>query len=107
MTGALITMGFWGMLGPLGKADPIWSWEGGVTGTGVLAGWAGLTLISVVSGLISGVSEALGASYIAIVSDLLTDSPADLGSLDDNLTLPIIAGGCLLGFFRGLQYFFS
>ena len=32
---------------------------------------------------------------------------AELGSLDDNLTFPIISGGCILGFFKGLQYIFS
>ena len=25
---------------------------------------------------------------------------ADLGNLDDNLTLPILSGGCLWGFFK-------
>lgn len=28
----------------------------------------------------------------------------DLGSLDDNLTLPIISGGCLWGFFKCLKF---
>lgn len=73
MTGAFITIAFWGWLGPLGEAEPVWSWDGGVTGTGVLTGWAGLTLISIVSGLISGVSEALGASYQIFVSNMLTE----------------------------------
>ena len=30
---------------------------------------------------------------------------ADLGPLDDNLTLPIISGGCIWGFFKVLEYF--
>ena len=62
LTGALIAVGFWGWLGPLGNADPIWSWEGGVADTGVLAGWAGISIVGLVTGLVSGVSEALGAS---------------------------------------------
>ena len=56
-------MGFWGWLGPLGNADPVWSWEGGVASTGVLAGWAGLGVVGIVSGLVSGVSEALGTLF--------------------------------------------
>ncbi|KAJ3549084.1 hypothetical protein NM688_g5220 [Phlebia brevispora] len=74
VTGALITAGFWGGLSTLGNIQPVWSWNSGITGTGVLAGWMGLGIISVVAGVISGVAEAL-----------------DLGSLDDNLTLPIIS----------------
>jgi hypothetical protein len=31
----------------------------------------------------------------------------DLGSLDDNLTLPIISGGCLFGLFKLLGLFSS
>lgn len=31
----------------------------------------------------------------------------DLGALDDNLTLPIIAGGCILAVFRLLAWGFS
>ncbi|RDX41727.1 hypothetical protein OH76DRAFT_1422939 [Lentinus brumalis] len=50
--------------------------------------WVGLTTLGVASGLISGVAEAL-----------------DLGSLDDNMTLPIISGGCIWGFFKVLAYF--
>ncbi|KAI1790014.1 hypothetical protein LXA43DRAFT_973862 [Ganoderma leucocontextum] len=49
--------------------------------------WAGLTMLGVVSGVISGTAEAL-----------------DLGSLDDNLTLPIISGGCIWAFFKVLEY---
>ncbi|KAI0752964.1 hypothetical protein C8Q80DRAFT_1097757 [Daedaleopsis nitida] len=52
-----------------------------------LGRWVGLTTLGVVSGLISGVAEAL-----------------DLGSMDDNLTLPIISGGCIWGFFKALEY---
>ncbi|OBZ66342.1 CTP-dependent diacylglycerol kinase 1 [Grifola frondosa] len=52
--------------------------------------WLGLSVLTVVSGLVSGVAEAL-----------------DLGSLDDNLTLPIISGGCIWGFFKILEFFSS
>jgi len=99
LTGAVIAGGFWGVYGRSGNIEPVWTWEDGIAGTsvgtgaeasGVLVGWLGLGVISVVSGLVSGIAEAL-----------------DLGSLDDNLTLPIISGGCLLGLFRCLQYFFS
>ncbi len=91
LTGAIIAAGFWGLYGRSGIVEPIWSWEDGVAGTsGVLAGGLGLGVVSVVSGLVSGVAEAL-----------------DLGSLDDNLTLPILSGGCLFAFFKCLQSFFS
>ncbi|KAH9921934.1 uncharacterized protein BXZ73DRAFT_51542 [Epithele typhae] len=53
-----------------------------------LGRWLGLTTLGVVSGLISGTAEAL-----------------DLGSLDDNLTLPIISGGCIWGFFKLIEFF--
>lgn len=109
ITGALITAGFWGWIGPLGNADPMWSLEGGVAGTGVLMGWLGLGLISVVGGIISGVAEALGTLRFLHILALhrVHRLRADLGSLDDNLTLPIISGGCLLGFFKCLHYLFS
>ena len=91
MTGAVIAGGFWGLYGHSGIVEPIWDWESGVAGTsGALAGWLGLGVVSIVSGLVSGVAEAL-----------------DLGSADDNLTLPIISGGCLLAFFNCVRYFFS
>ncbi|EKM56821.1 uncharacterized protein PHACADRAFT_254155 [Phanerochaete carnosa HHB-10118-sp] len=87
ITGAAIVAGFWTFLGPLGELEPVWTFEGGVEGTGSFSGWFGLSAISVVSGLVSGVSEAL-----------------DLGSLDDNLTLPILSGGCIWGLFKCLKY---
>ncbi|KIP09761.1 hypothetical protein PHLGIDRAFT_18523 [Phlebiopsis gigantea 11061_1 CR5-6] len=91
LTGAVTAAGFWGLLGSLGNIYPIWTFEQGVasgSGTSSFGGWLGLGLISIVSGLVSGVAEAL-----------------DLGSLDDNLTLPIISGGCLWGFFECLKFF--
>ncbi|KAF6744298.1 hypothetical protein DFP72DRAFT_1095286 [Ephemerocybe angulata] len=88
VTGAAIAMGFWGALAGTrhGGADAIWKWEGGVRGAGG-GGVLGLLAIGVVAGLVSGVAEAL-----------------DLGNLDDNLTLPIISGSCLFGFFKLWEY---
>jgi len=112
VTGALIAAGFWGYMAPIRPLDCSWTWEGGVApalmeGTltqgakayveGVRgsvggkfdgAGWLGLSLIAVVAGLAAGVVEAL-----------------DVGSLDDNLTLPILSGGIIFGFFKLLGLF--
>ena len=108
VTGALITAGFWGWLGPLGSAAPVWSWESGVAGTGVLSGGLGLSMIGLVGGLIAGVSEALGTSlHFIFTSWCLLTRLVDVGSLDDNLTLPIVSGGCLLGFFKLIQWYFT
>ncbi|RDB30196.1 CTP-dependent diacylglycerol kinase 1 [Hypsizygus marmoreus] len=106
ITGALIAAGFWTWIAPFRSAstDVSWWWDGGVRasssllgslgidgpGLGGAGGWVGLCAISLMAGLVSGVAEAL-----------------DLGSLDDNLTLPIIAGGCILGFFKLLGLFSS
>ncbi|TFK31657.1 hypothetical protein BDQ12DRAFT_577072, partial [Crucibulum laeve] len=110
ITGAVIAVGFWGWLAPLRVWGPgegaSWVWGRGVTLDGLrgvgdvaaattkdagwLAGWLGLGAIGVVAGLVSGVAEAL-----------------DLGNLDDNLTLPIISGGCILGFMKLLSLFGS
>ncbi|KAH6910847.1 hypothetical protein BKA70DRAFT_1424514 [Coprinopsis sp. MPI-PUGE-AT-0042] len=88
VTGGAIAMGFWGWLAPLrfGGQDSSWTWEGGIWGTGC-GGLLGLAIISVVAGLVTGVAEAL-----------------DLGSTDDNLSLPIISGTCLYGFFKLFEY---
>ncbi|KAG9226783.1 hypothetical protein CCMSSC00406_0009701 [Pleurotus cornucopiae] len=103
VTGTLIAIGFWKWIAPLrhDTQDISWTWDNGVSPAlvspavkdwcqgllggacslgNVTSGWVGLGLIGVMAGLVSGVAEAL-----------------DLGSLDDNLTLPIIAGGCILG----------
>jgi len=92
LTGAAVVAGFWGWTVNLGVADPIWTWSEGLVEakTGLLSGWTGLGVISIVSGFISGVAEAL-----------------DLGSLDDNLTLPIISGGCIWGFMKLLVFLSS
>jgi len=72
----------------------VWSWDGGVRGlahtdnaTVALGagGPLGLLVIAVVAGIVSGVAEAL-----------------DLGPIDDNLSLPIISGCCILGFIKAL-----
>ncbi|KJA18691.1 hypothetical protein HYPSUDRAFT_920321 [Hypholoma sublateritium FD-334 SS-4] len=89
VTGAAIAFGFWGFVAPLraGGRDITWAWDGGVRGAAGASfgggGALGLVALSVVAGVVSAVAEAL-----------------DLGSLDDNLTLPIISGGCILGFFK-------
>ncbi|KAL0581661.1 Diacylglycerol kinase [Marasmius crinis-equi] len=87
-TGSAIAAGFWGWMAPMrtNKDDITWWFDGGVSGGQPgysFGGWIGLALISVCAGMISAVAEAL-----------------DLGSLDDNLTLPIISGGCLFGLFK-------
>jgi len=115
ITGACIAIGFWGWIAPLCPGNEqgglTWSWDNGVPaitsldwirshldteGLGSMlsriptGGWSGLTALGVVSGLVSGVAEAL-----------------DVGSVDDNLTLPIISGGCILAFFKFLGLFAS
>jgi diacylglycerol kinase (CTP) len=114
ITGALITTIFYKYIGPLGPHGISWTFEHGVrlaptTGVGGFVpaavrsamrswgwegmntgGWVGLGVLGVVAGLVAGVAEAL-----------------DLGSLDDNLTLPIISGGCIWGFFKLLSLFSS
>ncbi|KAJ8082302.1 Diacylglycerol kinase [Marasmius tenuissimus] len=88
VTGSAIAAGFWGWMAPMrySKDDISWWLDGGVnagqSGYG-FGGYLGLALISVCAGIISAVAEAL-----------------DLGSLDDNLTLPILSGGCLFGLLK-------
>ncbi|EGN91833.1 hypothetical protein SERLA73DRAFT_191940 [Serpula lacrymans var. lacrymans S7.3] len=107
ITGACIAASFWTWVGPMRYSDLSWSWDQGVstafvTGqepvksalasigmSGIKAGgWLGLSAITLFAGMVSGVAEAL-----------------DLGSLDDNMTLPIIAGGCLCGLFKFFGWF--
>jgi len=113
ITGAMIVFSFWSWLVPaVGGADPTWDFTHGVSGPGVdhspvgqgmkamlrdagfsglpTGGWLGLAVISVVSGLVTGIAEAL-----------------DLGNLDDNLTLPILSGGCIWGFLKLFSWFSS
>lgn len=88
VTGALIAFGFWGWLAPMRQLDQAlsWSWEGGINGAGCAGLW-GLLRLSLFTGLVTGVAEAL-----------------DLGDVDDNLSLPIISGACLVGFFKMWEY---
>jgi len=72
--GFLITTSFWGYLAYFRDGPPHASWSPSST-SGRLRGTIGLLTVGGISGLISGVTEAL-----------------DLGSLDDNLTLPVISG---------------
>ncbi|KAF9224684.1 hypothetical protein BS17DRAFT_701608 [Gyrodon lividus] len=100
VTGAVVATGFWTFVGPMRNHGLTWSWQGGVSpafsgggprggsGSTTLAGWVGIVTIGIVSGLVSGVAEAL-----------------DLGSVDDNLSLPIITGACLWGLFKVLGWF--
>jgi len=94
VTGACIAIGFWGWIVPMCNTPSSWQWAVGADATNetvrAAGGWLGLSILGVVSGLVSGVAEAL-----------------DLGSLDDNLTLPIISGGCLWGFFKLVELFAS
>ncbi|KIY49692.1 hypothetical protein FISHEDRAFT_8014, partial [Fistulina hepatica ATCC 64428] len=93
VTGSLIAFGFWTYVAPV-RSGLTWTWEQGVAssaaGAPIASGWFGILAISLVAGLVSAVAEAL-----------------DLGSLDDNLTLPIISGGCLFAMFRFIQWFCS
>ncbi|KZT01567.1 uncharacterized protein LAESUDRAFT_730986 [Laetiporus sulphureus 93-53] len=94
LTGAFTAIGFWGWVVPTFGTESRYHWIGRATAnhgsSESVGGWFGLAVLGVVSGLISGVAEAL-----------------DLDSLDDNLTLPIISGGCLWGFFKLLDLFTS
>lgn len=84
VTAGVIALGFWGWLAPVRHAEATWKWE-----DDVLGGWIGLGLLSTVTGLIAGIAEAL-----------------DLGSLDDNLTLPVISGSVLWTLLRGVRSLF-
>jgi len=84
VTAGAVALGFWGWLAPVRHSEATWNWD-----DDVLGGWIGLGLLSVATGLIAGVAEAL-----------------DLGSLDDNLTLPVISGGILWAFLRGIRSLF-
>jgi diacylglycerol kinase (CTP) len=113
ITGAAIVFSLWSWLLPaVGGPEPAWDWTRGVSGPGVdhspmgqsvkavlrdagfsglpTRGWVGLGVISIVSGLVTGIAEAL-----------------DLGNLDDNLTLPILSGGCIWGLLKLFSWFSS
>jgi diacylglycerol kinase (CTP) len=63
LTGALVAASFWGrfaprMAGP--DAQLSWTWEHGVSDVPGTGGWLGLSVLAAVTGLITGVAEALG-----------------------------------------------
>jgi len=87
LTGAAIVFSFWSWVVPaVGGVDPTWDWTHGVSGPGVdrspfgqgvkailhdagfsgmpTSGWLGLAVVSVVSGLVTGIAEALGALFL-------------------------------------------
>ncbi|KAG8917950.1 hypothetical protein FRC02_002763 [Tulasnella sp. 418] len=88
----------WGFLTPLWQGyDPAtisswgqvaWKWSSSEGVAGVSGGWLSLIVVSVVTGLISGLTEAL-----------------DLGDVDDNLSLPIISGTLLFGLSKLANWF--
>lgn len=90
ITGAAIVFSFWSWVLPaIGGVEPAWNWAHGVSGPGVdygpmgqsvkavlrdagfsglpTGGWVGLAVVSVVSGLVTGIAEALGAFYPSFV----------------------------------------
>ncbi|KAG8904865.1 hypothetical protein FRB99_001032 [Tulasnella sp. 403] len=90
LTGALVAAGFWGFAVPQWQGYSIeaaqkwgtvaWKWSDMPGQALVSGGWPSLVAVSTVTGVISGVVEAL-----------------DLGGWDDNLTLPVISGTVLWG----------
>ena len=111
LTGAAIAVGFWTWLAPARQSGLTWTWQDGVSqsflgaraSVPVFAGWAGLLTIGVVAGLVTGIAEALGMCLV-LRRCFPTDSVLDLGGIDDNLSLPVIAGGCLWGLFKVLGW---
>jgi diacylglycerol kinase (CTP) len=104
-------MGFWTFLAPTRQLGLTWTWQDGVSqsfiegarGSSTFTGWVGLLTIGVVAGLVTGIGEALG-TYCMLRVCASTDDVSDLGGIDDNLSLPIIAGGCLWGLFKVLGW---
>ena len=91
ITGAVVVFSFWSWLVPaVGGVDTTWDWTLGVSGPGVdhsalgqgakallrdagisglpTGGWLGLAVVSVVSGLVTGIAEALGICYAPLLS---------------------------------------
>ncbi|KIJ33522.1 hypothetical protein M422DRAFT_783113 [Sphaerobolus stellatus SS14] len=86
LTAGLIAFGFWGWVAPLcASSTAVWTWDDEIVG-----GWLGLGVLSLVSAVIGGVAEAL-----------------DVGSLDDNLTIPVLTGGGIWGFLRLVSALFQ
>lgn len=86
ITGAAIVFSCWSWLVPaVGGAESAWDWTRGVSGPGVdhsplgqgvkavlrdagfsglqTGGWVGLAVVSIISGLVTGIAEALGTSF--------------------------------------------
>ena len=102
VTGALIAVGFWTLIAPVRPADMSFQFDLSST-----SGCVALAALALWAGLVSGVAEALGACLIMGRASSLAHPYLDLGSMDDNLTLPIISGGCLFGFFKVLNWIMS
>jgi diacylglycerol kinase (CTP) len=91
ITGAAIVFSFWSWLAPaVGGVNPAWDWTHGVSGPGVdtsslgqsvkatlhdagfaglpTGGWVGLTVISIVSGVVTGITEALGEFFLFLIN---------------------------------------
>ncbi|KAF5356566.1 hypothetical protein D9758_008212 [Tetrapyrgos nigripes] len=67
-TGAAVAAGFWGWMAPMREeaSDVSWRWSGLTIG-GVesgFGGWAGLSMIALFSGMVSGVAEALAQNAL-------------------------------------------
>jgi diacylglycerol kinase (CTP) len=127
ITGGLIAIGFFGWIAPFRSSGLLsWTWEGGVQDPAMhgwaleklglsqgihSGGWLGLIGIGLATGIISGVAEALGEFPIRPFSkdrnSILTFIVTDLGTWDDNLTLPVITGICIWGLFKILAAFQS
>ncbi|KAG9046219.1 hypothetical protein FS837_004851 [Tulasnella sp. UAMH 9824] len=98
LTGAAVAIGFWGWAVPQWQGYSVeaadtwgtvsWKWDE-QPGVGIISGgWTSLALVGAVTGLVSGVAEAL-----------------DLGKVDDNLSLPIISGTVLWGLSKLASFF--
>jgi diacylglycerol kinase (CTP) len=124
-TGALAAVVFWRVAAPLRPAAPgevSWSFDGGfsmptddVVGRALreaglkgfkAGGWLGLGLIGLTAGVVSGIAEALGGpgALSRSCACVLMRVRADVGTWDDNLTLPVISGACLWAFFKLMSY---
>ena len=87
VTGTVIVFSFWSWFVPaVGGVDPTWDWTRGVSGSGVdssslgegvrtvlrevgfeglpTGGLIGLAIVSVFSGLVTGIAEALGMCFL-------------------------------------------
>ncbi|KAH8112233.1 hypothetical protein DFH11DRAFT_1608669 [Phellopilus nigrolimitatus] len=92
-TGALIAFGFWGWLAPFGSTasslPKVITMFGNMNMNPAVPAVDKLSIVAVTTGLLAGIAEAI-----------------DIGSLDDNLTLPIISGGIIWAIFKLVDYVF-